>query len=69
MDRALKHHMIAVGFGDNDSLEKIKLLFMNGQATKEDYAKALRVYQAYLVEIKSTQRDKAATASANYRYY
>ena len=69
MDRALKHHMIAVGFGDNDSLEKIKLLFMNGQATKEDYAKALRVYQAYLVEIKSPQRDQAAAFNDNYKSY
>ena len=42
---------------------------MNGHATKDDYTKALRAYQAYLVEIKSTQRDKAAAASANYRYY
>ena len=39
-----------------------------GHATKDDYAKALRAYQAYLAEIKSDQRDKAAAASADYRY-
>ena len=43
MDRTLKHHMIAAGLGDNDSLEKIKQLFMNGHASKDDYAKALHV--------------------------
>ena len=42
---------------------------MNGHATKEDYAKALRVYQAYLVEIKSAQRDEAAAYSHEYKYY
>ena len=42
---------------------------MDGHATKDDYAKALRAYQAYLAEIKSAQRDAAAAARANYRYY
>ena len=69
MNRALKHYMIAVESGDDDSLKKIQKLYTNGHATKDDYAKALRVYQAYLVEIKSTQRDKAAATSADCRYY
>ena len=69
MDRALKHHMIAAGFGDNDSLEKIKQMFMNGDATKDDYAKALLSYQANLVEIKSAQRDEAAAANDTHKYY
>ena len=69
MDRALKHWMIAAGCGDNDSLENIKQMFKNGHATKDDYAKALRVYQAYLVEIKSTQRNEAAAARERYKYY
>ena len=37
MVRALKHFMIAVGSGCTDSLEQIKLFFMNGEATKDDY--------------------------------
>ena len=69
MDRALKHHMIAVGFGDNGSLENIKQMFMSGDATKDDYAKALRVYQTYLLEIKSPQRNEAAAADKIYKYY
>lgn len=34
-----------------------------------DYKKALQSYQEYLSEIKSPQRDKAAAARENYRYY
>ena len=69
MERALKHFMIAAGCGDNDSLENIKQLFMDGDAMKDDYAKALQVYQANLVEIKSPQRDEAAAFDDNYKYY
>ena len=68
-DRALKHFMIAVGFGYTRSLENIKLVFMDGGATKDNYAKALQAYQAYLVEIKSPQRDEAAAAHEDYTYY
>ena len=69
MNRALKHYMIAVGSGYNDSLKYIKQLYMRGHATRDDYAKALRAYQAYLEEIKSDQRDKAAAFSDEYKYY
>ena len=68
MNRALKHHMIAAESGEPDSLKQIQELFTNGHATKDDYAKALRAYQAYLAEIKSTQRDVAAAARGK-RYY
>ena len=66
MNRALKHYMFAAEGGEPDSLKRIQKLYTNGHATKDDYAKALRAYQAYLVEIKSAQRD---AARANYRYY
>ena len=66
---AIKHHMIAVGSGYNDSVKQIKQLYSNGHATKEDYATALTAYQAYIVEIKSDDRDKAAAYSDNYKYY
>ena len=35
VDRALKHHMIAVGSGHNNSLKKIQELYSYGRATKE----------------------------------
>ena len=46
----------------------IRQLYMNGHATKDDYAKALRAQQAYLDEIKSDQRDKAIASSERYKY-
>ena len=69
IDRALKHFIIAVRGGYTKSLEKVKELYINVDATKEDYTKALQLYQAYLGEIKSVQRDKAAAASERYKYY
>ena len=68
-DRALKHWMIAVRGGNANSLVGIQRLYSKGHATKEDYSKALRVFQEYLNEIKSAQKDAAAAASAQFRYY
>jgi len=53
MDRALKHFMIAVEDGYKDSLEGIKALYMEGHATKDDYATALERFQEYVDEVKS----------------
>ena len=69
MDRALRHFMIAIRSGNPKSLEVFKLMYSKGHATKEDYTKALQSYQEYLSEIKSAQRDKAAAAHDEYRYY
>ena len=70
MDRALKHHMVAVRGGLTDSLKAIQKLYSKGHATKDDYMEALQSYQAYLGEIKSKQRDEAAAAnSEECRYY
>jgi len=65
-DRALKHYMIAVRGGESKSLDYIKDMYTNGDATKEDYTKALQAYQEYLGEIRSDQRDKAAAFSDVY---
>ena len=67
MNRALKHLMIAAEGGEPDSLKEIQKLYTNVHATKDHYAQALRAYQAYLVDIKSTQRD--ADAAHGNRYY
>ena len=69
MSRAIKHYMLAVRGGDSVSLENIKKLYSKGNATKEDYTKALQSYQVYLGEIKSDQRDKAAAYDDQFRYY
>ena len=68
-DRALKHDMIAVRGGDIYSIKEIQGLYTAGYATKEDYAKALQLYQTYLAEIKSVQRDEAAAADERNHYY
>ena len=67
--RALKHYMIAVRGGHSKSLGVIKQMYTKGDATKDDYTKALQSFQAYLGEIKSPQRDKAAAADDQFRYY
>ena len=69
MDRALKHLMIAVANGCDQSLSYIQGLFTNGDVSKEDYADALRSRQAYLDEIRSNQRDEAAAFGDHYKYY
>ena len=69
MERALKHHLIALRSGYPYSLERIQELYYNGQATKEDFKKASQAYREYVAEIKSDQRDKAAATDEKYRYY
>ena len=61
--------MITVRNGVSNSLKNIKLMYKNGDATKDDYLKALRSYQAHLDEIKSVQRDEAAAFKDEWKYY
>ena len=68
-DRALKHYMIAVRGGCHRSVKDIQQLYMDGHVAKDQYSNALRSHQAYLNEIKSEQRDKAAAFDVVYRYY
>ena len=69
VERALKHYVIAARDGDPDALRSIKGIYMDGNATKDDYTTALRYYQAYLDEIKSDQRDEAAAVRNISKYY
>jgi len=68
-DRALKHFTIAAGLGCSNSLEEIKKLYTDGIARKEVYTKALRLYQTYLDEVKSAQRDEAAEYDEKFKYH
>ena len=68
-DIASKHLMIAVRGGDTLSVKTIQRMYKEGHATKDEYTNALRSHQAYLNEIKSDQRDKAAAFSDSYKYY
>ena len=69
LNKALKHYMIAVNDGCLDSLKRIKVFYTKGYTTKDEYAKALRGYQAYLDEIKTNQRDEAVAVWDDYKYY
>ena len=61
--------MIAVEFGYAGSVKTIKQMYTHRDAAEDDYAKALRAYQAYLDEIRSDQRDKAAAFSEELKYF
>ncbi|EJK55623.1 hypothetical protein THAOC_24629 [Thalassiosira oceanica] len=57
--RAVRHFLISAKMGDKDSVEAIKKRFVQGLATKEQYAEALRGYQEAVEEMKSHDRDEA----------
>jgi len=58
-ERAYKHFMIAARGGYKDALDMVKVGFMHGDVTKDEYANTLRAHQQWLDEIKSEERDKA----------
>ena len=57
-ERARKHLIIAANFGFHDSLKGLMTLYKLGHASKEDYADALRAYQAAVDATKSAERAK-----------
>jgi len=59
--RAFKHYMIAAKAGDEKALEGVKAGYMDGIVTKDEYASTLRAHHDRQKEIKSDERDKAAT--------
>ena len=58
-ERARKPYIIASNLGWHNSLKCVKDLYVNGHASKEDYADAMRAYQAAVEEAKSAEREKA----------
>ena len=59
MDRAGKHFIIAAKLGLDVSLNYVKKLHKDGDVSKEDFAAALRGYQAAIAATKSPQREVA----------
>ena len=59
IDRAIKHYLIAAGDGFEPSLKALQKAYRLGIAHKEDYAKALHAYQAYVGATRSTQREES----------
>jgi len=58
-ERAKKHFIIAANLGYQDSLNELREGYANGHASKEDYAGALRAYQAAAEAAKSPEREAA----------
>ncbi|EJK70322.1 hypothetical protein THAOC_08320, partial [Thalassiosira oceanica] len=56
---AVQHWMISAKMGYDVSLNTIKIMFLRGQATKAQYAEALRGYGDAVEEMKSHQREEA----------
>jgi TPR repeat protein len=65
IERAKKHWIIAANLGLHESLQPLKDLYAEGHACKEEYADALRAYQAAVDETKSAEREKAEEALKN----
>ena len=57
--RAVKHWMISAAQGGEKSLETIQQEVKEGNATKDEYEKALRSYQVAVKRTKSKSREKA----------
>jgi hypothetical protein len=57
--RAAKHLVINANLGCEPSLKIVKSFFVQGVVSKEEYAAALRGYQAAVDATKSTEREKA----------
>eukprot|EP00984_Skeletonema_dohrnii_P023059 scaffold12168_cov74-Skeletonema_dohrnii-CCMP3373.AAC.2 len=58
-EKAVKHFIIAVTQGDDESIKNLMFAFKEGYASKDDLAAALRAHQAAVDATKSPQRDAA----------
>jgi TPR repeat protein len=58
-ERAMKHFIIAAKLGHDEALDKVKMGFVRGYVSKEDYEAALRGHQAAVDATKSKQREVA----------
>ena len=62
IQRAFKHMIIGARAGSKESLDAVKIGFMQGIVTKDGYASTLRTYHERQKEMKSDARDKAAAS-------
>jgi len=57
MERAVKHYIIAANHGYDDAIEVLRDCYAQGLVRKEEFATALRAYQAAVDATKSPQRE------------
>eukprot|EP00984_Skeletonema_dohrnii_P018167 scaffold8413_cov109-Skeletonema_dohrnii-CCMP3373.AAC.7 len=67
VQRAVKHFIIAANLGLDVSIKALKECYTEGDVSKEDFAAALRAYQAAVDAAKSPQREEAAKMDAKVR--
>eukprot|EP00986_Skeletonema_menzelii_P021488 scaffold34747_cov148-Skeletonema_menzelii.AAC.2 len=65
-DKAAKHWIIAANLGLGVSIEMLKKCYQAGVVGNEDFAIALRAYQAAVDATKSPQRDAAEAFEKKY---
>ena len=63
-ERAIKHWIIAATLGEDNAVKCLRERYAVGLVCKEDFAAALRAYQAAVDATKSPQREAAAKAVA-----
>ncbi|EJK71299.1 hypothetical protein THAOC_07280 [Thalassiosira oceanica] len=68
-DRAVRHLLISAKMGLKESLNEIKELFVNGHIAKAQFAEGLKGYQDAVEEMKSSDREVAATLGLNKNKY
>jgi len=59
IERAVKHFIIAANNGHDDSIKALRELYGAGRVSRDDFASALRAYQAFADATKSPQREAA----------
>jgi TPR repeat protein len=59
IERAVKHWIIASNLGNDDSIQRLKQCYADGQVSKEEFAAALRAHHAAVEATKSPQREAA----------
>ena len=64
-DRAVKHLMIAINLGYEDSMTLLRTFYKKGRVTKEKLLAAILAYQAAVDSMKSAERDAADAANAS----
>ncbi|EJK50777.1 hypothetical protein THAOC_30124, partial [Thalassiosira oceanica] len=64
---AVQHWMISAKMGDEKPLNNIKKMFMEGRATKAQYAEALRGFGDAVGDMKSHQREEAKRLGVSVR--
>eukprot|EP00984_Skeletonema_dohrnii_P007348 scaffold2660_cov116-Skeletonema_dohrnii-CCMP3373.AAC.3 len=67
-DRAVKHWIIAANLGHDSSVKNLRSAYLDGQISKENFAMALRAYQAAANAAKSPQRDEAERDAARVNW-